>query len=65
MKEDSILNVGNLEDKKSEVEAEQAKVEEKLQVVLKIKDSIFEEILERLKRKIWKIQLNSNMMMSL
>lgn len=65
MKEDSILNVGNLEDKKSEVEAEQAKVEEKLQVVLKIKDSVFEEILERLKRKIWKIQLNSNMMMSL
>lgn len=65
MKEDSILNVENLEDKKSEVEAEQAKVEEKLQVVLKIKDSIFEEILERLKRKIWKIQLNSNMIMSL
>lgn len=65
MKEDSILNVENLEDKKSEVEAEQAKVEEKLQVVLKIKDSIFEEILERLKRKIWKIQPNSNMIMSL
>jgi hypothetical protein len=52
-----------LEDKKLEVEeVEQAKVQEELEVELQIKDSILEEILERLK---WKLQLNSNMMMTL
>jgi hypothetical protein len=52
-----------LEDKKLEVEeVEQAKVQEELEVELQINDSILEEILERLK---WKLQLNSNMMMTL